>query len=75
MKQELTLHEAKMDLLRVVDQIQSVDEIRVIRQILTNYYAMKVDEEMDRLWDNGLINKRVIDQWGREHMRTSYHHA
>lgn len=75
MKQELTLHEAKMDLLRVVDQIQSVDEIRVIRQILTNYYAMKVDEEMDRLWDNGLINKQVIDQWGREHMRTSYHHA
>ena len=75
MERELTLHQAKMNLLRVVDNIRTVDEVQTIRQILTAYYAQKVDEEMDRLWDNGTINKQVIEQWGKEHMRTPYHHA
>ena len=75
MERELTLHQAKMNLLRVVDNIRTVDEVQTIRQILTAYYAQKVDEEMDRLWDNGTINKQVIEQWGKEHMRTPYNYA
>ena len=73
MERELTLHQAKMNLLRVVDRIQTVDEIQALQQVLANYYAQKVDEEMDRLWDNGTINEQVIEQWGKEHMRTPYH--
>jgi hypothetical protein len=64
-----------MNLLRVVDRIKTVDEIQVIQQILANYYAQKAEEEMDRLWENGTINEEVIEQWGKEHMRTPYHYA
>ena len=71
----MTLHQAKMDLLRVVDRIKTVDEIQVIRQVLANYYAQKAEEEMDRLWENGTINEQVIEQWGKEHMRTPYSYA
>ena len=75
MEREMTLHQAKMDLLRVVDRIKTVDEILVIRNVLANYYAQKAEEEMDRLWDNGSINEQVIEQWGKEHMRTPYNYA
>ena len=75
MERELTLHQAKMNLLRVVDSIKTVDEVQAIRQILADYYAQKVDEEMERLWDNGTINGQVIEQWGKEHMRTPYRYA
>ena len=71
----MTLHQAKMDLLRVVDRIKTVDEIQVIRNVLANYYAQKAEAEMDRLWDNGTINEQVIEQWGKEHMRTPYNYA
>ena len=71
----MTLHQAKMDLLRVVDRIKTVDEILVIRNVLANYYAQKAEEEMDRLWENGTINEQVIEQWGKEHMRTPYSYA
>jgi len=27
------------------------------------------------LWDEGVINEQVIEQWGQEHMRTPYHYA
>lgn len=75
MERELTLHQAKMNLLRVVDSIKTVDEVLAIRQVLANYYAQKVDEEMERLWNNGTINGQVIEQWGKEHMRTPYRYA
>ena len=75
MVREMTLHQAKMDLLRVVDRIKTMDEILVIRNVLANYYAQKAEEEMDRLWDNGSINEQVIEQWGKEHMRTPYNYA
>jgi hypothetical protein len=75
MEREMTLHQAKMDLLRVVDRIKTVDEIQVIRNVLANYYAQKAEAEMDRLWDNGTINEQVIEQWGKEHMRTPYNYA
>ena len=75
MEKELSLHQAKMNLLRVVDRIQSVEEIQAIQQMLANYYAHKAEAEMDRLWENGTINEQVIEQWGKEHMRTPYRHA
>ena len=71
----MTLHQAKMNLLRVVDCIRTIDDVQAIQQILANYYAQKAEVEMDRLWDNGTINEQVIEQWGQEHMRTPYNYA
>ena len=75
METEMTLHQAKMNLLRVVDCIRTIDNVQAIQQILANYYAQKAEAEMDRLWDNGTINEQVIEQWGQEHMRTPYNYA
>jgi len=75
MESELTLHQAKMNLLRVVDRIKTVDEVQAIQQVIVNYYAQKVQDEIDKLWDEGKINEQVIEQWGKEHMRTPYHYA
>ena len=75
METEMTLHQAKMNLLRVVDCIRTIDDVQAIQPILANYYAQKAEAEMDRLWDNGTINEQVIEQWGQEHMRTPYNYA
>ena len=75
METEMTLHQAKMNLLRVVDCIRTIDDVQATQQILANYYAQKAEAEMDRLWDNGTINEQVIEQWGQEHMRTPYNYA
>ena len=75
METEMTLHQAKMNLLRVVDCIRTIDDVQAIHQILANYYAQKAEAEMDRLWDNGTINEQVIEQWRQEHIRTPYNYA
>ena len=75
MEQELTLHDAKMGLLRVIDRIDNVDDVQIIRQIITNYYAKKVDDEMDRLWESGEWNEQKIKDLENAHLRTPYRYA
>jgi len=50
-------------------------EITLHQAKMANYYAQKVNEEMERLWENGTINERTIKEWGNEHMRTPYRYA
>ncbi len=37
------------------------------------FFAKLADREMNRLWDEGIINEEVIEGWAHEHMRTPYH--
>ena len=43
-----------------------------INEAFAGYYAKKIDEEMERLWDEGKINADVLEEWSKEHMRTPY---
>ena len=40
--------------------------------MLSRYFAQKAEKEIDKLWDEGVINDTVIENWKAEHMRTPY---
>ena len=44
---------------------------RTGRNVLSQYFAKKVDEGIDELCDNGSITLDTIESWGNEHLRTS----
>ena len=75
MEREMTLHEARMGLLRVVGQMKSIEQIQELRQIVSNYYAQKVTEEMDRLWDAGEWSAEKNEAILSAHLRTPYRYA
>ena len=39
---------------------------------LSKFFAERADRELEKLWDEGIINEQVIEDWGKEHMRTPY---
>ena len=39
---------------------------------LRKYYSAKLDEKLNRLCEEKKITEDMIEQWGREHMRTPY---
>ena len=66
------LNEAQLSILRLLGSMKTVEEVNELRQVICDYYARKVDEEMDRLcaegkWDNEK-NEAVLT----EHLRTPY---
>ena len=67
------LNAAQIELLNSVAHIDSEEDLRELKHTLALYFAKLADREMNRLWDEGIINEEVIEEWGREHMRTPYH--
>lgn len=59
-------------MLELVAKVTSESEMRDIRRMLGQYFAKRAEDAIDKLWDEGIINDGVIEEWKNEHMRTPY---
>ena len=50
-----------MSVLRMLGHMKTVEEVEELHQVISNYYARKIDEEMDKLWDEGKWSQAHID--------------
>ena len=66
---------AQLDVLNLVRGINAESEYADFRNMLARYFADKAQKQIDALWDNGTINEQVIENWGKERMRTPYRYA
>ena len=63
---------ARLELLNVINGISTQEELDDFRDMLAHYFAEKAQKAIDELWGKGEINDQTIEEWGNEHMRTSY---
>ena len=66
------LNEAQLDFLRLLAHFTTKEEVSELNELVCEYYARKVDEEMDRLWNEGKWSKEKIEETLHEHLRTPY---
>jgi hypothetical protein len=64
------LSNMQVELLKLYAHNVSDSELRDIKKMLAEYFAKKMDDEMDRLWEEKGWDEKTIDQWKNEHMRT-----
>ena len=67
------LNEAQMSILRLLGSMKTVEEVNELRQVICDYYARRVDEEVDKLWESGQWNNEKNEAVLNEHLRTPYH--
>ena len=61
-------------LLKMFERNNSEAELLEVKKVLADYYAKKLDEHMDALWDAGVLDQKRLDeinemdlhQWLRE---------
>lgn len=75
MEQRTMLNEAQLSILRLLGRMKTVEQVSELRQIISNYYAQKATEEMDRLWDEGQWSEQQNEAILKEHLRTPYKYA
>lgn len=63
----------QIQMLELVSHVQSEDEMNDIRRMLAEYFAQRAENAIDQLWNEGVLNEGVMEQWKTEHMRTPYH--
>ena len=62
----------QIEMLELVSRVSSETEMQDIRRMLGQYFAKRAEDALDRLWDEGILNEGVMEEWKNEHMRTPY---
>ena len=70
--QNLGLNQAQMDFLRLLAHFTKEEEVKELNDLVCEYYARRVDEEMDKLWEEGKWSEEKIEETLKEHLRTPY---
>ncbi|MBR1409642.1 MAG: hypothetical protein IJ580_00890 [Prevotella sp.] len=66
------LNEAQMSILRLLGSMKTIEEVDELRQVICDYYARRVDSEVDKLWESGQWNDEKNEAILSEHLRTPY---
>lgn len=72
MMQLNTMNEAQMMILESFASATDEQEVNDLMDVLRMFYARRLEQEMNRLWDDGTLNQEVLDQLRDEHFRTPY---
>ncbi|MPR33160.1 hypothetical protein [Salmonirosea aquatica] len=64
------LSNLQLELLKLYPYNVSDNEVRDIKKLLANYFANKIDSEMDQLWDEKAWDAQTIEGWKKEHLRS-----
>jgi hypothetical protein len=72
--QSTVFNPAQLYLLDVFSRIKSDEELNDIKQLVSDYYAKKLDAHLNKLWNEGVLDQKRLDeinemdlhQWLRE---------
>ena len=67
-----TMNESQMMILESFAGAQDEQELNALMDVLRNFYATRLEAEMQRLWDDGTLDQKVLDNLRNEHLRTPY---
>ncbi len=56
------LNPTQMHLLKLFAFNNSEDFAREIQMVLMRYFQQKLDEESDRIWEEGVLNQEKLDE-------------
>jgi len=62
----------QQELLKVFSYSLSEKQLIEIKELLSNYFAEKATNEIDKLWEKNKWNDQTMEDWSKEHLRTTY---
>ncbi len=72
MKQQTVFNEAQLHVLELASHIKTTQGLENLKDQLAEYYARKVDEGMEELWETGAWNENTLEELKHAHLRTPY---
>ena len=66
------LNEAQQELLRMMAVFNTPEAVGDLKQAISDYFAKKAEEEIDKMWENGTITEEKVEGFRTLHERTPY---
>lgn len=64
--------QAQLELLDMMSHVKSQDTLKELRQVIAQFFAKKIETEIDGMWESGLLNEQKIEEFRNLHERTPY---
>ena len=71
--QRTVFNQAQLDILNLMTWVKSPEVLEDLKQTVSDFFAKKANEEMDRLWKSGEMNEEKSNSFRNIHERTPYH--
>lgn len=65
-------NEAQLELLSVMANIKDDAELMALKHAISEFFARRADEEMEKLWQSGEWNEQTLQDLKDAHYRTPY---
>ncbi len=75
MEHTVGLNAAQLDFLQLLAHIKTMEELDELRQVVSDFYARKAEDGMNKLWESGQWSKEKDEEMLRTHLRTPYKYA
>lgn len=67
-----TLNEAQLEILKLMSVIKTPEELAELKQVISDHFARKAAEEIDRMWSDGRLTEERVESFRHLHERTPY---
>lgn len=65
-------NKAQLEMLDIMANIQNDEELNALKHAISEFYARRADEEMEKLWQSGKWNEQTLEDLANNHYRTPY---
>ena len=72
MEQQTKITPAQYELLNILSCINRDEDVVALKSVIVQFLNSRLQNEMERLWENGTLTEEKISAWSHEHMRTPY---
>ena len=62
MGQTATFNQAQMQLLDMMSFVKTPEALSDLNNVISDYFARKADEEMNKLWDDGFSTIETVNR-------------
>lgn len=67
-----SLSPAQVNILDIMSFIKTPKALDELNNVLADYFAKRLNEEMDTLWANGTMTDERVEEFRKLHERTPY---
>lgn len=72
MAQVTTMNQAQLQLLDMLSFVNTPKALQDLNKVISDYFVKMADAEMDKMWNEGLLNEERIEGFRHLHERTPY---
>ena len=63
---------AQLQLLKMMSFVNTSEALDQLKQVISDFFALKAQEEINRMWTTGELNNEKVESFSKLHEHTPY---